>query len=125
MVQASVALARIEALKSVLERHSRSMSDIDLVAEGQVRLAHDKEKAVAEYGASRQARFSLIRGASLEKLIADNWIGTPDEVVQKISTVARQGVTHFNALHIAGDTMSERLDQMQMFAEEVMPRVGS
>jgi len=47
------------------------MSDIDLVAEGQVRLARNKEKAVADYGASRQARFSLIRGASLEKLIAD------------------------------------------------------
>jgi alkanesulfonate monooxygenase SsuD/methylene tetrahydromethanopterin reductase-like flavin-dependent oxidoreductase (luciferase family) len=125
MVQTSVAQARIVALTKVLERYGRHIADIDLIAEGQVRLARTKERAVREYGASRQARFSLIRGASVEKLVADNWIGTPDEVTQKILAVARQGVSHFNLLHIAGDTMSERLEQMQMFAEEVMPKVGS
>jgi alkanesulfonate monooxygenase SsuD/methylene tetrahydromethanopterin reductase-like flavin-dependent oxidoreductase (luciferase family) len=125
MVQASMVQSRIEALKPVLERHGRTISDIDLIAEGQIRLSSSRERAAADYAASRQGRFFVGRGASLEKLLADNWIGTPDEVVEKIATVAEHGVTHFNALHIAGDTMSERLEQMQMFAELVMPRLGA
>ena len=124
MVQAAVAAARVEALKPVLAQHGRDIAEIDVVAEGQLRLARSREQAVADYQASRQGRFSLGRGARLDKLVADNWIGTPAEVAAKIRAVADQGISHFNVLHVSGDTMAERLEQMQMFAAEVMPAVG-
>lgn len=125
MVQAAIARDRIEALKPVLAEHGRDIGEIDVVAEGQLRLAPTREQAIAAYQASRQGQFSLMRGAKLEKLVADNWIGTPDEVCARIRAVCAQGITHFNVLHVSGDTMAERLEQMQMFAEDVMPNVGT
>lgn len=124
MVQAAIAHDRVEALKPVLAQYGRDISQIDVVAEGQLRLAKTKEQAIADYQASRQGQFSLLRGAKLEKLVGDNWIGTADEVCAKIRSVAAQGITHFNVLHVSGDTMQERLEQMQMFAEDVMPHVA-
>jgi len=124
MVQAAIAHDRIEGLKPVLEQHRRDISTVDVVAEGQLRLARTQQEAIVAYQASRQGQFSLSRGAKLEKLVGDNWIGTPDAVSAKMRTVAAQGIKHFNVLHVSGDTMQERIDQMQMFAEEVMPDVA-
>jgi alkanesulfonate monooxygenase SsuD/methylene tetrahydromethanopterin reductase-like flavin-dependent oxidoreductase (luciferase family) len=124
MVQAAIARDRIEALKPVLAQHGRDISEIDVVAEGQLRLAKTTEQAIADYEASRQGQFFLQRGAKMGKLVADNWIGTADEVCARIRAVAAQGITHFNVLHVSGDTMQERLEQMQMFAEDVMPHVA-
>jgi probable F420-dependent oxidoreductase len=124
MVQAAIAHDRVEGLKLALAQHGRDIAQIDVVAEGQLRLAPTSQQAIAAYQASRQGQFSLLRGAKLEKLIADNWIGTANEVCAKIRAVAAQGITHFNVLHVSGDTMQERLEQMQMFAEDVMPHVA-
>lgn len=123
MVQAAIARIRVDGLKPILEQHERDLSEIDVIAEGQMHLATTKDEAIAKYQASRQGQFSLSRGAKLDKLVADNWIGTSAEVADKIGAVALQGITHFNVLHIAGDTMAERLEQMQRFAEEVIPQV--
>jgi alkanesulfonate monooxygenase SsuD/methylene tetrahydromethanopterin reductase-like flavin-dependent oxidoreductase (luciferase family) len=123
MVQGTVAQARVEALKPLLEKHGRGLDEIDVVIEGQIRLASTREKAIADYHASRQGQFSLKRGAQPDKLIADNWIGTPAEVIDKIMTVARKGFSHFCVLHISGDSFQERIEQMEIFAKEVMPNL--
>lgn len=120
----AVAHDQIEGLKPVPTEHGRDIGDIDVVAEAQLRLAPTSEQAIAAYEASRQGQFSLLRGAKLEKLVTDSWIGTPDEVRARIRAVAAQGITHFNVLHVSGDTMMERLEQMQMFAEDVMRNVA-
>jgi len=123
MVQGAMARDRVEGLKPVLAEHGRDIAEIDVVVEGQLRLAKTREQAIAAYQASRQGHFSLQRGAKLEKLVADNWIGTADEVCAKMQALVGQGFTHFNVLHVSGDTMAERLEQMQRFSEDVMPNV--
>jgi len=125
MVQGAMARDRVEGLKPVLAEHGRDIAEIDVVVEGQLRLAKTREQAIAAYQASRQGQFSLQRGAKLEKLVADNWIGTADEVCAKMQALVGQGFTHFNVLHVSGDTMAERLEQMQRFAEDVMPNVNA
>ena len=67
-------------------------------------------------------KFRLSKVPDLDKLVSMNWIGTPQEVTEKIAKVKAQGITHFNALHIAGDTVEEMLEQMQTFAGEVMSK---
>ena len=52
-----------------------------------------------------------------------NLIGTPAEVVDKALAFRDAGVTHLLGLYFAADSVSELLDQMQIFAEEVMPKV--
>ena len=33
-------------------------------------------------------------------------------------------ILHFNVLHVVGDTLDERFEQMRMFMEDVVPRLG-
>ena len=52
-----------------------------------------------------------------------NLIGTPAEVVEKALAFKQAGVTHLLGLYFAADSVQELIDQMQLFAEEVMPKV--
>ena len=62
-----------------------------------------------------------IRAAAHEDI---NLIGTPAELVDKANAFREAGVTHLLGLYFAANTVSELLDQMQVFAEEVMPKIG-
>ena len=52
-----------------------------------------------------------------------NLIGSVDTVVEKAKRLEEAGVTHLLGLYFAVDSLGELLDQMQLFAEEVMPRI--
>ncbi len=52
-----------------------------------------------------------------------NLIGTPAEIVDKAIAFREAGVTHFLGLYFAANGVAELLDQMQVFAEEVMPKI--
>ena len=53
----------------------------------------------------------------------NNLIGTPQDVAEFLIDFKKAGATHVVPLHIAADTLSEIKDQLQLFAEEVMPLV--
>ena len=61
----------------------------------------------------------------VNKVISDNWIGTISEVAEKMVSTKAMGISHYLALHIAGDTVQAQMEQMQIFAEEVIPQVKS
>ncbi len=129
MFSANDATAQLQKLNEALERHGGSPGDVDVIGEGELRIAPTHEEAVTAYKASHmgQYRTKVAPARSrvdLDPIIAKNWIGTVDDVVEKISRAKEAGLNHVNALHIAGDTMEERLEQMHLFAEEVMPKVG-
>ena len=52
-----------------------------------------------------------------------NLIGTPAEIVEKAQAFKEAGVTHLLGLYFAADSVQELIDQMQMFGEEVTPKV--
>ena len=52
-----------------------------------------------------------------------NLIGTSAEVIDKALAFKEAGVTHLLGLYFAANSVPELLDQMQLFAEEVMPKV--
>src|SRR5258706_545383 len=52
-----------------------------------------------------------------------NLIGTPAEIVDKANAFREAGVTHLLGLYFAANTVPELLDQMQVFAEEVTPKI--
>ena len=53
-----------------------------------------------------------------------NLIGTVDDVVERANLMREAGVTHLLGLYFAANDVAELLDQMQVFAEEVVPRIG-
>ena len=54
----------------------------------------------------------------------DGLIGTADDVVERAIALRDAGVTHLLGLYFAANDESELLDQMQIFAEDVVPRIG-
>jgi len=114
---------RLPALEGALARTGRSLAELDLVAEAELRLESDAERAVEAYRTSRMGQYRL-RRFTLEAIVEGNWIGTPRAVADKIRRVRETwGIKHVNVLHIAADTLTERIEQMRRFAEEVVPLV--
>ena len=74
----------------------------------------------------RGTRLGQLREATgrLDEVLANNWIGTAQDVAGSINRLREQGIDHVNALHVAADTLQERLELMHRFAQDVMPLVG-
>jgi len=54
-------------------------------------------------------------------LVDINLVGTPAEVVEKIQRYADAGANHMCGTYYCADTVAELKEQMQVFAEEVVP----
>ena len=124
MAAHGVAAERKQALAGRLGVYGRAIGEFDVLAEGELRLAKTREEAVAAYRKSRHGHYRAMRGADLDRQIAANWVGTAESVASMIGTVMEQGIDHFNVLHIVADSLEERFEQMQMFMEDVVPRLG-
>ena len=48
---------------------------------------------------------------------------TPAEVIEKAIAFRKAGVTHLLGLYFAANSVDELVDQMQMFGEEVTPKI--
>ncbi len=117
---AAILPGHLQALAPYLERHGRALSDIDAIGEGEVLLGATREEAVARYRRSRHGQFRLKR-QDLASFLEQNWVGTPSEVIDKIGAQMDLGIRHFTILHVPCDTLAERRELLQRFAEEVVP----
>ena len=52
---------------------------------------------------------------------ANNLIGSPESVREKVAFLRAAGVDHLCALQFPHDTVTEMLEQMEWLAREVMP----
>jgi alkanesulfonate monooxygenase SsuD/methylene tetrahydromethanopterin reductase-like flavin-dependent oxidoreductase (luciferase family) len=59
---------------------------------------------------------TMMKGVGLDKYLADNLIGTPDEVCAKVAAFAEAGLDGFHATLFVANTVDEMLDQMRLFA---------
>ena len=124
MAPYAVAAERKRALAERVGAYGRTIDEFDVLAEGELRLANTREAAAAAYRESRFGQYRALHGVDIDRQIAAGWVGTPESVAEKIGAVAEQGIDHFNVLHVIGDTLEERFDQMRMFMEDVVPRLG-
>ena len=116
-----------ERKRTLAERagaHGRTIDEFDVLAEGELLLAGTCEAAAAAYRESRFGRYRAGQGMDLDRQVAANWVGTPESVAAQIGAVMEQGIDHFNVLHIVGDTLEARFEQMHRFMEDVVPRLG-
>ena len=125
MVPCGAAAERKRALAERADAHGRTIDEFDVLAEGELMLARyprssrDRVSPRAASGSTERSR-----GLDIDQQIEANWVGTPESVAEKIGAVAEQGIDHFNVLHVVGDTLDERFEQMRMFMEDVVPRLG-
>jgi probable F420-dependent oxidoreductase len=64
---------------------------------------------------------TMMKGVGLDKYIADNLIGTPDEVCAKVAAFEQAGLDGFYATLFVANTVDEMLEQMRLFARYVLP----
>jgi probable F420-dependent oxidoreductase len=94
-------------------------------------IAPTHEAAVAKFRASwmyqhlRSLTASTLRDQNMARLEEYNLVGAPDELIERIGLLRAAGVTMLAATNFVGSTVGEWLDDMQYFAEAVVPALGA
>ena len=64
-------------------------------------------------------------GRDLSEQVVANLVGSPAQIIDKIAGLAKMGVQHCSALMFPTDSLTEMIEQIQWFAEDVMRKVNS
>ena len=110
---------RVADLKPLLAAIGRDLSEIDLTSRTIVSIGKTHQQAVERLLKSRVA--SRFTGQEVEKTVEQNLIGTVDEIVDSIGRLREGGMTQLVLQNFAASTFEEMVEQVQVFAEEVMP----
>jgi probable F420-dependent oxidoreductase len=117
-------------LKEMAEAAGRDPQRIAVAPQYVVHLGPTQDAAIARFRRSQMYKhlMSLRRSTLKEEAAAPmeeiNLIGDAAAVAAKAEALIEAGVTHFLGLYFAADSVAELLDQMQIFAEEVGPRIA-
>ncbi|WP_165555586.1 LLM class flavin-dependent oxidoreductase [Kribbella pittospori] len=107
--------------KKVLEYADRARRDPDTI--------HTSLRSIVALGTTamqareRFGRSALVRSphvAGPDPYLDGNLVGTPDQVCAQLEAFAEAGLDHFSASFV-GNTVDELLDQLQVFADQVLP----
>ena len=110
---------RIEALRTELEKHGRKLSEIDKSVAAMQCLAKTHEEGIANFRKSR--RGLKTSDDIIDYVVENNAIGTPDDAIGRIKKFEDAGIDHFTIHHYGVESIGELREQVQVFAEEVMP----
>lgn len=116
---------RIDRLRERAAALGRDPAAIEIAPQFSLTIAKTDEAAEARYMKSGLVahRTSLAyTGRDLSRQVEANLVGSPATILEKVARLEAIGVQHCCALMIPADSVSEMLDQMQRFAEEVVQR---
>jgi probable F420-dependent oxidoreductase len=125
-------LARgVRRLREAAHEARRDPSAIAVAPQLICAIAPTHEAAVAKFRASwmyqhlRSLTASTLRDQNLARLEEYNLVGSPDELIERIGLLRAVGVTMLAATNFVGSSVGEWLDDMQHFAEAVLPGLGT
>ena len=115
-------------LKELTAATGRDPGVIAVAPQFVVHVGRSHDEAVARFRQTQMYKHLMsLRQSTLKQQTAAmedlNLVGGIDEVVEKALRLEDAGVTHLLGLYFAVDSVAELLDQMQLFAEEVMPKI--
>jgi probable F420-dependent oxidoreductase len=119
----------VDELKQMTEAAGRDFSKLQIAPQYVVHLGRDQNKAVARYRESQMFKhFESLKKSTLKQQASIksediNLVGSIETVVERAQAFRDAGVTHFLGLFFAANSVNELMDQMQMFAEEVRPKI--
>jgi probable F420-dependent oxidoreductase len=114
-------------LRDAAEQAGRDASQIEIATQIALCIGKTHEQAVEQFRASwlyhhflslRQSTFKDQDLSGVENL---NLIGTADEIGERLQALIAAGCTYFPGLIMSTTTVDETIDQMQQFAEQVLP----
>jgi probable F420-dependent oxidoreductase len=102
----------------------RDPKEIEIAPQFSMLIGKTQEAAVDAYMKSGSVahRVSLAyTGRDPKYQVEANLVGTPQSIIDKLGKLKEMGVDHCAAMVLAVNTHQEFMDQMQWFAEEIMP----
>ena len=122
---------RIEQLYPFLEAEGRKRSDIDVVVTKGLSLGKTHEEALERFQKSMlpgrmdvmAARPGIGGKPSVDRVYHQNFVGTPDDVIEQIEKVKKDDVDHCVIFYFAVNTFQDMMEQAQWFGEDVLPKV--
>jgi probable F420-dependent oxidoreductase len=126
--QAGLARGRT-AIEAECARFGRDPAEVLIAPQLTVGIGRTHEAGVAQFRRSRMYTHlqtlaaSTLRGQDLSQMEVDNLVGSPAEIAERIDRLARAGVGMLPALSFTSNSYAELLDDMALFAAEVLPLV--
>lgn len=122
--------AHVRELKAMAVKAGRDPQEIAVAPQYVAHLGKNDEAAIARFKESQMYKHLMsLRKSTLKQQAGRpmediNLVGGVEAVVEKAQKLKEAGVTHFLGLYFAANSVQELLDQMQLFAEEVTPKIA-
>mgnify|MGYP002630547904 CR=1 FL=1 len=119
----------VASLRDLTEAEGRDFSKIEVAPQYIVHIGKTREAALERFNQTQMcAHLTSLRQSTLKDQGAlghedINLIGTAEDVIERANLLGEAGVTHLLGLYFAANDINELLDQMQIFAEDVVPHV--
>ena len=120
----------VKQLKELTAAEGRDPDAIEVAPQYIVHIGKTREAALARFAETQMcAHLTSLRKSTLKDQGTlghedINLIGTVEDVIQRAEEFREAGVTHLCGLYFAANDETELLDQMQVFAEDVVPRLN-
>jgi probable F420-dependent oxidoreductase len=120
---------RVAACRELVEEQGREWAPFDVALQLVAYVGQTHEQALERFRSSQMYKHLLSLSESTLKEQAGtrhentNLIGSADEVIEKARRFQEAGVKHLCGTYFCADSTQELMEQMQIFAEEVMPRI--
>jgi len=119
----------VTLMKELSEKAGRDWRTIEVAPQFIVRIDRDRKKALRDFESSQMYKHLVsLKKSTLKtqgdiKLEDSNLVGTPAEIIDKANAYREAGVTHLLGLYFAANSVPDLIDQMTLFAEEIIPKV--
>ncbi|EFG84627.1 TIGR03619 family F420-dependent LLM class oxidoreductase [Novacetimonas hansenii] len=119
----------VSMLRDYTAAEGRDPDTIAIAPQFVAYVARTDEEAIAKYQQSQMhkhlmsLRSSTLKGQSATGMEDINLVGSVETVVAKMHRLIAAGVTHFLGLYFAASSPDELCEQMQIFAEQVIPEL--
>jgi probable F420-dependent oxidoreductase len=118
----------VKLLHELAQKAGRDPKTVAVAPQYVVHVGRTQEAALARFRQSQMNKhLTSLKKSTLKEQSAShediNLIGTPDVIVERALALKAAGVTHLLGLYFAANSVAELMDQMQMFAEEVTPKI--
>ncbi len=114
-------------LKNLANEYGQDFSKIDIAPQYGVCIAKTHEEAIKKYRNSQiyahdlSLKDSTLKHQDVENLEERDLIGTVDEIIGKVEEYRDIGIKHMPALIFVGNSITDVVEDMRLFAKEVIP----
>ena len=119
----------VALLRRLADEAGRDWRTLEVAPQFIVRVERTRAEAMRRFEESQMhkhlvsLRKSTLKDQGNTSMADSNLVGTAQEVTEKALALKAAGVTHFLGLYFAANSVSDLKDQMQAFAEGVIPHL--